>query len=131
MNVPLSRYLNGLKEARAYLLAELRCDHPEFTQEQAEDVMQQAWLACVAAAKERHRSKSMNGSISRRNRIDLHTPEEQAIREAMQKVEEMGADIRLTEAVILLGKAQNKVADYVDGVEGASPPGPTLVTNIE
>jgi len=47
---------------------------------------------------------------------DLYVPAETAILKAMQEVEKMPADVRLTEAVILLGKAKDKVADYVDGV---------------
>lgn len=47
-------------------------------------------------------------------RIDLSTPVETSIRAAMIKVEEAGADIRLTEAINLLGQALNKVADYID-----------------
>jgi transposase-like protein len=35
----------------------------------------------------------------------------------MQKVEELPADVRLTDTVCLLQDAQNKVADYVDGKE--------------
>ena len=52
--------------------------------------------------------------IPRRSRIDLMTPAELAIRNAMIAVEEAGADKLLTEAVILLGYAREKVADYVD-----------------
>ena len=52
--------------------------------------------------------------IPRRNRIDLMTPAELAIRNAVVAVEEVGADELLTEAVILLGQAQEKVADYID-----------------
>jgi hypothetical protein len=44
-------------------------------------------------------------------------PAELAILEAMRLIEEMGADTRLTEAQILLGKARDKVADFIDGVE--------------
>lgn len=51
----------------------------------------------------------------RRCRVDLATPPEKAIREAMGVVEDLGADVRLTEAVNLLGQALDKVADYVDG----------------
>lgn len=54
--------------------------------------------------------------IPRRNRIDQMTPAELAIRDAMSAVEAAGADVRLTDAVVLLGQAQNKVADFVDGV---------------
>lgn len=52
--------------------------------------------------------------IPRRIRIDLMTPAELAITEAIRVVELMGADVRLTEAVILLGQARDRVADYVD-----------------
>lgn len=50
----------------------------------------------------------------RRRRLDLHTPAEKAIHDAMQKVEEMEPDIRLTEAVNHLMEAQERVADYID-----------------
>lgn len=61
----------------------------------------------------------MGTEIPRRNRLDLNTPAELAIYNAMQEVEKAGADLRLTEAVNLLDKARNLVADYVDekGVE--------------
>ena len=62
----------------------------------------------------------MNDQIPRRIRIDLMVPAELAIREALLAVEKMPADTRLTEAVILLSKAQNRVADYVDGVTSVS-----------
>jgi hypothetical protein len=42
---------------------------------------------------------------------------ELAIRDAMIEVEKLPADTRLTDAVVLLEKAQSKVADYIDGVE--------------
>lgn len=38
-----------------------------------------------------------------------------AIFTAMQEVEKMPADTRLTEAVILLAKAKDCVADFIDG----------------
>lgn len=49
-------------------------------------------------------------------RIDLLrlTPAELAIRNAVLVVEEMPADVLLTDAVVLLQKAKEKVADYVD-----------------
>lgn len=50
----------------------------------------------------------------RRNRLDLNTPAEKAIYNAMQEVEKVGADVKLTEAVTLLSKARDLVADYVD-----------------
>lgn len=53
--------------------------------------------------------------IPRRNRMDLWTPAEKAIQNAVDEVEKMAADVRLTDAVILLSKAREKVADFVDG----------------
>jgi hypothetical protein len=50
----------------------------------------------------------------RRSRIDCHTPAEAAIRAAIQAVEEVGAHELLTDAVDLLAKAQDKVADFVE-----------------
>ena len=43
-----------------------------------------------------------------------HTDAEQAICAAIDAVESVGADPWLTDAVVLLGSARNKVADYVD-----------------
>jgi hypothetical protein len=56
----------------------------------------------------------METEIPRRNRLDLNTPAERAIYDAMQEVEKIGADTRLTEAVILLSKAKELVADFID-----------------
>lgn len=56
----------------------------------------------------------MPDNIPRRIRIDLLSPAETAIRNAMLAVEDMAADPLLTEAVTLLGQAREKVADYVD-----------------
>jgi len=56
----------------------------------------------------------MENTIPRRARLDLNTPAEKAIYDAMQEVEKMPADEKLTEAVILLGKARDLVADFVD-----------------
>lgn len=53
-------------------------------------------------------------SFPRRNRLDLNTPEEMAIRNAIDLVEKMGADVKLTEAVIALDKARELVADFID-----------------
>lgn len=52
--------------------------------------------------------------MPRRNRIDLHTVAETKIREALLAVEAMGADRRLTDAVVMLCGAGAKVADVVD-----------------
>lgn len=55
-----------------------------------------------------------SNGIPRRSRIDLYTPAETAIRDAMLAVEEAGAHPLLTDAVNLLGQAKDKVADYVE-----------------
>jgi len=55
-----------------------------------------------------------DNTFPRRSRLDLCTPAEVAIYNAMQEVEKVGADVRLTDAVNLLSQAKDKVADYVD-----------------
>ncbi len=66
--------------------------------------------------------------ISRRSRLDLNTPAELAIRAAVDAVEAAGCDVRLTDAVVLLGQAKDRVADFVDGIKrypcGCSAQGP-------
>jgi len=49
-------------------------------------------------------------------------PAEKAIYDAMQVVEGMAADVRLTDAVVLLGKARDRVADFIDDVPGLEKP---------
>ena len=46
--------------------------------------------------------------------MDLWTPAEKAVYDAMQVVEAAGAHPLLTDAVVLLGQARDKVADYVE-----------------
>lgn len=50
----------------------------------------------------------------RRSRIDHMVPAELAIRNAVRVVEGVGAHPLLTEAVVLLSEAQEKVADFVE-----------------
>lgn len=57
----------------------------------------------------------MGNEISRRNRLYLNTPAEKAIHDAIQEVEEVGADPKLTDVVIMLVKAKDLLSDYVDG----------------
>ena len=45
------------------------------------------------------------------------TPAEFAIAKAVEAVEQMHADVRLTDAVILLQAAKDSVADFIDGVD--------------
>lgn len=52
--------------------------------------------------------------VPRRCRMDRWYPAEKDIFDAKQTVESMGADPKLTEAVVLLGKAQECVADFID-----------------
>jgi hypothetical protein len=56
----------------------------------------------------------------RRCRMDRMVPAELAITQAMGAVEAMAADVRLTDAGVLLGQARNRVADFVDGVPAAT-----------
>ena len=50
----------------------------------------------------------------RRSRLDLCEPAEKAIYNAMQEVEKMGADVKLTDAIIKLQEAKELVADFID-----------------
>jgi len=60
----------------------------------------------------------------RRSDINRYSLAETAIRGAVIAVERMPADPRLTDAVMLLTQAKDKVADYVDGIQADSkPPG--------
>lgn len=55
--------------------------------------------------------------IPRRNRLDLMTPAEIAIHLAILEVEKVGADVKLTKAVVLLYKAKGLVADFIETPE--------------
>jgi uncharacterized protein (DUF433 family) len=55
--------------------------------------------------------------IPRRNCLDRLTPAELAIRAAIDAVEMVGADVLLTQTVVLLGQAADKLADYIDGTK--------------
>lgn len=59
----------------------------------------------------------MSNERPRRIQWEKLTPAERSICAAMEVVEEVGADPRLTDAVVLLQQARDKVADYVDGIE--------------
>src|SRR5574343_921446 len=58
----------------------------------------------------------MSNEIPRRSRLDQNTPAELAIRAAVDAVEALPADPRLTDAVVLLQEARESVANYVDGI---------------
>lgn len=54
--------------------------------------------------------------IPRRCDVQQMTPAELAIRNAIAEVEKGEADVRLTDAVVLLQAAQDAVADYIEDV---------------
>ena len=53
-------------------------------------------------------------NFPRRICLDQLVPAEKAIYDAVQAVEAMPADARLTKAVVLLQQAREQVADFVD-----------------
>jgi hypothetical protein len=61
----------------------------------------------------------MEDTFSRRSKMYLWTPAELSIFNSIQEVEKSGYDIRLTQAIALLDKARNLVADYVEEQEAA------------
>jgi hypothetical protein len=60
------------------------------------------------------RIRARNEAVPRRIDRTRMTPAERAITDAMLAVEIVGAHPLLTDAVVLLGQAREKVADYVD-----------------
>ena len=52
--------------------------------------------------------------LPRRNDVNLHSQAEKAIRQAIFEVEAAGAHPLLTDAVVCLVQAQEKVADFVE-----------------
>ena len=52
--------------------------------------------------------------IPRRSYTDRHCAAESAIARAMAAVEAMPASVHLTDAVVLLSQAKDKVADFID-----------------
>lgn len=52
--------------------------------------------------------------IPRRINMAEWTDAEKAIQNAVNEVEKVGADIRLTNIVVMLGEARSLLADYVD-----------------
>lgn len=58
----------------------------------------------------------MTNTIPRRCYVERWTPAEKAIKDAVDAVEDAGCHPLLTDAVVLLQQAFEKVADYNDGV---------------
>lgn len=65
--------------------------------------------------------KDENG-IPRRIRLDLCEPAEKIIYDAIQEVEKLGADERLTNAVVKLSEAKELVSDYIDEIKTSEIP---------
>jgi len=61
------------------------------------------------------RPKSREDGIPTRNSVQDWTPAEHAISIAIEAVEASGASPALTDAVVLLGRARDRVADHVEG----------------
>ena len=55
-----------------------------------------------------------SNTIPRRIRLDLNTEAELSIREAVNKIEAIGADVKLTDAINKIWDGFELVADYVD-----------------
>jgi hypothetical protein len=72
------------------------------------------YLRQLREAGQRLRESAAPNEVPRRIDMLRWTPAERAIYDAMQAVEAMPADMLLTQAVLLLGKAQEAVADFVD-----------------
>jgi len=67
--------------------------------------------------------------IKRRHRADQWEPSEKLIQDAIWEVEKIGADEKLTEAVILMAKAKELVSDFIDSKSstlGDPPPPPPI-----
>lgn len=55
-----------------------------------------------------------NEGFPRRSNVTDMTPEELQLRECIHRVEELGAHPLLTETVVLLAQAKEKLADFLD-----------------
>jgi hypothetical protein len=58
----------------------------------------------------------MINEIPRINILELNTPAELAILNAIQEVEKMGCDVKLTNIICELSKLRNDLADFTDGI---------------
>lgn len=76
-------------------------------------------VAAIQALDEHYYARSkgkpfMRADDQRRSYIDRYCAAEYAIARAVAAVEKMPADVRLTDAVVLLSRAKDKVADFID-----------------
>lgn len=102
------------------VLAKLKLRYPEkFTLEHAENrdlEAERELLSRDTAGPEEPEQRPTDPSIRRRNDLQRNTEAEIAIRKALDAVEEVGADPRLTDAVVKLAEALDHVGDFVDDV---------------
>jgi hypothetical protein len=56
----------------------------------------------------------MSNDMPRRNQLDKMHVAEMIIHDAMKEIEALGADVKLTDAQLLLTSAKNLVSDYLD-----------------
>ena len=102
-------------------------EQPNYTKAQIYSVCADELDAVLAATPEpapEKKAMQYAAGVPRRCRVDLDVPAERAIRAAIDAVEALPADVRLTNAVVLLGQAKDHVSDFVDGL-GASVIGGT------
>ncbi len=76
------------------------------------DATEHIFMSSITA--ENMKKSDRPDGIPRRAYMPEWVPAEKAVQDAVDEVEKMPADIRLTEAVMLLGQARDKVADYID-----------------
>jgi hypothetical protein len=60
-------------------------------------------------------------AIPRRHYVNKLIPAERAIYDAIQIVEALGADIRLTDVVIRLSEAKDRLSDWADATGNVPP----------
>lgn len=63
-----------------------------------------------------HFNMENENEVPRRNRLDLNTPAEIAINNALQEVEKLPPHTITTEVVLMLSVAKNRLADYVESI---------------
>lgn len=74
--------------------------------------------------------ESLEDVLNRRNRLDLMTPAELAIHKAIEEVEKVGADVRLTNAIMQLQKAKENVSNFTDNLTGTEGIGTTKTPEV-
>lgn len=55
-----------------------------------------------------------NKEFPRRNNLACQFDSEKSIQKAIYEVEKMGTDVLLTDTIVLLSQAKDKVSDYID-----------------